>query len=423
MTPDQNEISLSSRVALVLLVALVLWATWLYEVVYSTCWPGLAWTGLWLSPLIACPLISLAVWCATLFRSQRGTRGRSAIFFATSIPALLGVEWLTSWSLLLAFSRFGGGIPLLTVAGPTCSLLGAAAVCLPLRLAGAPTSLFRFLGASIAFLGILPLACVTVWLGPSFGSAYDGHDILHAVKMGYAAFWAVLLPAMALLELPQNFVVRLIFATLVGTASTPVFWLLTFAYRIRPDYEPILQYAKLNEIIAAMKRAGGVNAESCGQRFPLNEAIAANRFDVAAYLLKHDADIHSMAIGSVTPLQLACEHWAITPNKPAAGRIIYDLLEKGADPNAEDMVNGYTPTTAFVLGAAHTEFSKSDELSFMQILAALRAKGGKLDASDHWGYTIFTRLEAELSPGDGTGLAPPSRRVLELVTKLHDEEK
>jgi len=171
------------------------WGLCFGEICWAKGWRGLAWlSGFNWSAVPICALIVAE--CCWLMDGRRGWPARMKFFGAGFVTALAAfvLERAT------AFELFSGGAPSgLTARVAGTFLLGTALV--PTLF---PLISNRWLNAThwraplylvVALLFVLPLSFATIRLLPALNGSTDE---IHALKMGYPAFWTALLVPLAL---------------------------------------------------------------------------------------------------------------------------------------------------------------------------------------------------------------------------------
>lgn len=189
-------------IGFVVLLALVAWATWFYEVVAVKKWDGLNWLiGFPHAAVVGVVCVAAAMLLVQIARGARPSWWKGAAFVViTAALSLLAFSvarealYLIHGRMLLlrttydvALRNFSVAMLLITGALALFVVLAARVLIARITLASA-----LYFVAAIAL--VMPASLMTIHLFP----ALNGHtDYLHAVKMGYPLFWTVVLFAIA----------------------------------------------------------------------------------------------------------------------------------------------------------------------------------------------------------------------------------
>ena len=200
------------RIILILLLAFLAFGFWYGEVRFVKGWKGLNWLGgyPW-SAVPICLLIALAAWIGAASRK----RGNAVQFIAFPILAwgllLVCFEIAKASLFALASPRFLLYQPDLLRQGslldrlrelslllgvPLAILLASLGLWLLARLFLQRMSWWTLLFLLLGLVLIIPASLVTIHLLPAINGQTDD---IHAVKMGYPAFWAVVLVGAAVM--------------------------------------------------------------------------------------------------------------------------------------------------------------------------------------------------------------------------------
>lgn len=195
-------------------LGLFAWGAWLWEVVAVKGWASLAWLdgfprAAWLG--IACAAAAVALPFRVLARARPA---RLLAFAALAAPLAFASFELGRGAL---YGLYGRGQVLVAMLDPglwerqraalLAALIGAAALTavgftLALRWLAAPVGWKLAALYLLALALVLPASLLTIGLFPALGGQTD---LVHAIKMGYAAGWTpVLLGAASILGCPRR---------------------------------------------------------------------------------------------------------------------------------------------------------------------------------------------------------------------------
>ncbi len=198
------------RGAVVIALGLTAQQIWFWEIILIKGWAGLNWTG---PPFVGAGMMTILIAVALVVAASRkdvfrsGTPDRMVfiliasgllfvIFLVTAGVLMLGHD-PRPFMLLCIDSAIACLIAyLLTVLGPLVALTYAAALTIRnlLRRFGAALSVRPLRNIVVALLLMPPVSILTIEIFPAISGS---RDYIHAVKMGYPAFWSVVLLAMA----------------------------------------------------------------------------------------------------------------------------------------------------------------------------------------------------------------------------------
>jgi hypothetical protein len=183
-------------------LALAAWGMWLVEVLVVRGWEGLAWLQGFQWASVPASVAAASCWLVAMDGKvpRSGPLAiASAGVLAGFVVARNGLYAVGSLIFMFTYGAAGAWLVLgqlaLGLALSTTGLWWAA------RLSGhAPT---RWHAARLTAMPVLsiPLAMLTIAVVPALNGS---QDFLHAIKMGYPLFWAVLLLRFAALEMPAR---------------------------------------------------------------------------------------------------------------------------------------------------------------------------------------------------------------------------
>lgn len=180
-----------------ILLGLLAWATWMYEVMYILGWPGLKWLNISVAPYAGCGLQAIALAIAASCSIHKVSLIR-LFGVVVALAAVGGASYyVASNSLLMFCGRFGCAIPINLAGGGLAMLIAATGWYWIIGcILEAPLSFRNSLYLSFSLPLSLALGLLTLIIFP-----YRESDLLNGIKMGYPAFWAVVLPGALLLNM------------------------------------------------------------------------------------------------------------------------------------------------------------------------------------------------------------------------------